>query len=115
QISNNLSQAGFVVSGAINQSGQGLSTTITNAPLGEYVVRFFDVPYYQTPPSQTNSLTSSNVLAFYGNYTFADSNTNGISDAWEQQFFGDVSSRPPSRDSDGDGFSDYAEFMAGTN
>jgi hypothetical protein len=39
-----------------------------------------------------------------------------MSDAWEQQFFGSVSpSRTRFTDTDGDGFTDYAEFIAGTN
>jgi hypothetical protein len=45
-----------------------------------------------------------------------DANANGMSDAWEQQFFGNVSpSRTQATDTDGDGATDYAEFIAGTD
>jgi Bacterial TSP3 repeat len=43
-------------------------------------------------------------------------NHNGISDAWEMDYFGAVTTnRTQLTDTDGDGMSDYAEFIAGTN
>jgi hypothetical protein len=52
----------------------------------------------------------------HGNYTFSDANTNGMSDAWEQEHFGAVlETRLPATDTDGDGVGDYAEFIAGTD
>src|SRR5262249_6067395 len=42
-----------------------------------------------------------------------DRNNNGLNDAWEMLFQG--SSLAPSEDSDGDGFSNLAESLAGTN
>ena len=55
-------------------------------------------------------------MTFTGKYTFFDANTNGISDAWEKSYFGSVTTnRTQFTDSDGDGMSDYAEFIAGTN
>ena len=116
QITNTLAQARFVLSGPVSRTGQGLSTIIGDAPPGEYRITFGPVPFYQTPPAQTQSLTASASLVFFGNYTFEDSNHNGMSDPWEQQFFGAVSgTRTRLTDTDGDGFPDYAEFMAGTN
>ncbi|MHB8521985.1 MAG: S8 family serine peptidase [Limisphaerales bacterium] len=116
QITNNLAQARFTLNGPLSQAGKGWSLTLSNAPAGQYILTFGDVPYYQTPPPQTNDLTASNILVFRGNYTFTDANQNGIPDPWEQQFFGDVSSsRTVTTDTDGDGMSDYAEFVAGTN
>ncbi|MBU6400900.1 MAG: fibronectin type III domain-containing protein, partial [Verrucomicrobia bacterium] len=116
QITNNLAQAQFTIAGPISQTGEGWSLTLSNAPVGSYVVTFGDVPYYQTPPPQTNTLTANSVLAFTGNYTFADTNHNGIPDAWELQYFGTVSpNRTITTDTDGDGMTDYAEFIAGTN
>ena len=116
QISNNIAQANFSLSGPISRNGQGLGVVITNAPSGEYVITFNDVPYYTTPLAQTNVLEANQTLLFQGNYTFVDANTNGISDAWEQAFFGGVSpQRTQTTDTDGDGLSDYAEFIAGSN
>jgi len=115
-VTKNLGQGTFTISGPKSQTGSDLVTTIPNAPPGQYSIRFSDVPFYQTPPPQTNFLTSSRALTFSGNYTFTDANHNGISDAWEQYYFGSVSTNwTPQTDSDGDGMTDYAEFIAGTN
>ena len=98
------------------QSGVTPSVTISNLAAGNYVVQFGDVPYYQTPAGQTNTLTDGGTVNFTGNYTFLDVNHNGISDAWEMAYFGSVTTnRTQFTDSDGDGMSDYAEFIAGTN
>jgi hypothetical protein len=115
-ITNNLSQAKYTVSGPISETGQGLGLTLSNMPLGQYVVTFDPVPYYQAPAPQTNQVTSATPVVFQGAYTFTDANHNGIADAWEQQYFGGVSpDRTQVTDSDGDGVSDYAEFIGGTN
>jgi hypothetical protein len=115
-ITNNLAQAHFALTGPTSQTGQGLITTISNALPGQYVLTFTNVAFYQTPPPQTNTLAASTTLVFAGNYTFADVNNNGISDAWEMSFFGAVSpTRTRATDSDGDGATDYAEFNAGTD
>jgi hypothetical protein len=98
------------------QSDVTPSVTISNLPAGQYVAQFGDVPYYQTPVTQTNTLPAGGAIYFNGNYTFSDANQNGISDAWEQYYFGSVTaSRTQRTDSDGDGMSDYAEFIAGTD
>jgi hypothetical protein len=116
QITNNIAQAQWTLDGPISASGQGWNTLIPTAPAGTYVLSFVAVPYYQTPPPQTNVISTTNLLVLHGNYTFADANTNGISDAWEQFYFGNIAStRTRSTDSDGDGMTDYAEFIAGTN
>jgi hypothetical protein len=115
QISNNLSHARFNLTGRFNHSGQGRVTVFTNAPPGTYAVTFLPVPWHQPPAPQTNQLDAGATVTFTGLYTFADANTNAISDAWETFYFGALTNRPPSTDSDHDGFSDYAEFVAGTN
>jgi hypothetical protein len=116
QITNNIWQANYILSGPVVQHAKGRTATITNAPPGLYVINFGDVLYYQTPPPQTNVLASGATISFTGNYTFKDVNGNGIPDAWELQYFGNVSSnRTAFTDSDGDGMSDLAEFIAGTD
>jgi hypothetical protein len=98
------------------QSGATPSITFSNLAAGNYVAQFGDVSYYQTPAGQTNTLTDGGTVNFSGNYTFLDMNHNGISDAWEMAYFGSVTTnRTQFTDSDGDGMSDYAEFIAGTN
>ena len=69
------------------QSGVTPSVTLSNLAAGQYVVQFGDVPYYQTPADQTNTLTVGGTVNFTGNYTFLDVNHNGISDAWEITLF----------------------------
>jgi subtilisin family serine protease len=112
QISNNLSQARFVLTGPLSRSGQGMNTVITNAPPGDYTATFASVPYYDTPAAQMKTLAEGGALVFQGNYTFPDANHNGISDTWEQHYF---PSSAPGADSDNDGVSDFAEFIAGTD
>jgi hypothetical protein len=115
-LSNNLHQATVSVHGPLNRVERGLVTVITNAPPGEYLFEFGDVPSYFTPASQTHVMTEGATLVIPGLYTFSDTNGNGMSDPWEQQYFG--APRPghlPTADFDMDGSSDRAEFLAGTN
>lgn len=115
-VSKNIAQGTFSLTGPVSQSGQGLSLTVSNAPPGQYVVHYDGVPFYQAPPDQTNTAAIGDSVLFRGNYTFADLNNNGISDAWEQFYFGSVSTnRTQTTDTDHDGMTDYAEFIAGTN
>ena len=87
-----------------------------SAPVGLYTITFDDVPYHIKPPPQTNTLGTNATLVFQSNYTFPDANSNGISDLWEQHHFAEVSpARTSQMDSDQDGLTDYAEFIAGTD
>jgi hypothetical protein len=98
------------------QSGVSPSVTLSNLAPGSYMVEFGVVPYYVTPGSQTNTLAAGGTLSFSGNYYFIDANNNGMSDAWEMAFFGSVSTnRIRTTDTDHDGMTDYAEFIAGTD
>lgn len=115
-ITNNLWQANALLSGPASLNVKGRFGHLTNAPPGEYVLEFADLPYYQTPTAQTNTLTSGGTLNFTGNYTFTDANNNSIPDAWEAQQFNSLSAqRTKTTDTDGDGLSDWAEFVAGTD
>ena len=115
-ITKNLGQGRYTLTGIIGQNGSAPLTTITNAPLGPYTVKFSDVAFYQTPPDQSQTLTNDGTVTFTGNYGFIDANLNGISDSWERYYFGSAgANRTQFTDSDGDGTPDYAEFIAGTN
>jgi hypothetical protein len=115
-VSKNLGQGNFTLTGPVSQTGKAPLTTITNAPEGPYAVQFADVTFYQTPAGQSATLTNGGTLTFTGNYTFIDVNSNNISDAWERYYFGLASTnRTLHTDSDRDGMTDYAEFIAGTD
>lgn len=115
-ISNNLAQARVTLTGPITRAGQGYGIDFTNLPPGNYVATWSAVPYYQTPPAQDIVLGSDDPVELAGNYTIPDFNDNGISDTWETQYFSGSDPVPTCQtDLDGDGFSDCAEFIAGTN
>ncbi len=115
-ITNNLWQAHYFLSGAAHLKGTGKSAVLSNTPPGNYIMEYADLPYYRAPAAVTNYLAPGGTITFTGNYTFPDTNNNGISDEWELAYFGVVSSNRTARtDSDGDGMSDLAEFIAGTD
>lgn len=116
QITNNLWQSIFALSGPSGRSGTGRSQLITNAASGQYIMQYGDVPYYITPANQTNTLAGGGTITFTGNYTFTDTNTNGIPDVYESEKFGIIDfTRTATTDTDHDGLSDWAEFIAGTD
>ena len=116
RITNNLWQAFYIMTGPTNRAAGGRSEILTNAPPGQYVIQYADLPYYQTPPAQTNLLAPGSSVTFTGNYTFTDINSNGIPDGWEAQQFSVLSAqRTMTTDTDGDALSDWAEFVAGTD
>lgn len=117
RVTNNLAQARFTLTGrGAIRNGQGISTLFTNLPPGDYALAWSDVPYYDTPLGQTRALVSGASLVMGGNYTFQDSNNNGMSDLWETNFFGSATpDRTRTTDTDHDGSTDHDEFSAGTN
>jgi len=116
QVTNNLWQSVFALSGPSGRTGFGRSLVITNAAPGQYVIEYGDVPYYHTPLPQTNTLVAGTNITFVGNYTFTDVNTNGLPDSYETSQFGSLdSTRTQTTDTDQDGLSDYGEFVAGTD
>jgi hypothetical protein len=115
-VTNNLFQARFTVTGPVTRAGSGNSLRITNAPPGTYSISYNAVPYCNTPAPQNQTLAAGGTVTFTGNYTFADANANGMSDAWETDKFSSVSpTRTATTDTDGDGVTDLKEFQAGTD
>ncbi len=111
---NNLAQASFALRGPVTVLGEGLTLT-TNLPPGLYVVTWQPVPFHETPFPQTNTLTMGVPLVVRGDYRIADSNGNGIGDAWETRYFGAVRVGYSGReDTDGDGVPDGVEWQMGT-
>jgi hypothetical protein len=116
QITNNLFQAVYALSGPSGRYGNGRWNAITNAAPGQYRIEYGDVLYYSKPAPQTNSLVAGGQIVFNGQYTFPDANGNGMPDGWESAMFGAITTnRTHNTDTDGDGLSDYAEFVAGTH
>jgi len=116
QVTNNLALASFTISGPTPVTGSGKTYKNPVAQAGDYVITWNPVQYYTTPAPRTNTLIANGQILFTGTYTFTDVNTNGIPDEWEQHYFREVSpSRTKSIDTDGDGATDYAEFVAGTD
>ncbi len=116
QVTNNLWQSVFALAGPSGRTGNGRWLAITNAAPGQYVIQFGDVAHYQTPAPQTNTLVAGNTITFTGNYTFTDANNNQLPDSYELAQFGSLDpARTQLTDTDGDGLSDWGEFIAGTD
>ncbi len=116
RVTNNLSQAAFTIDGPVALTAQGTSFVMSNAPPGTYTVTWNMVTNWNTPTPLTNTVVALGTTVFTGNYTITDTNFNGISDFWERTYFGSASAtRTQFTDTDHDGMSDYAEFIAGTN
>jgi len=97
------------------ESGNATNASIGNLKNGQYVVQFGAVPYYNPIANQTNTVTNGSTIHFTGNYTLPDANSNNIADGFEWHYFGNLSTnRTQFTDTDGDGMTDYAEFIAGT-
>ena len=118
-VSRNIASGSFTLTGPNGggQTGTGLVNVFSNSAPGQSTsCNSTTSPFFNTPPPQTNTLLASNTLILTGTYTFPDVNSNGMSDLYEEYYFGSVSSnRTRYTDTDGDGMSDYAEFIAGTN
>lgn len=115
-IINNLVQAECILTGPLHRRVRGSREVISNAPPGLYVIEYAEVPWYVAPSPQTNLLVSGQTLILEGHYSIQDTNGNGLPDAYELAYFGNLDPRRGSTtDTDGDGMSDWAEFMAGTN
>lgn len=93
EITNNIPLAEFILNGPVSRRGTGTSLLVTNAPPGQYVIEYADVPNYLTPATQTNHLSAGGLIVFSGVYIPATIDP----------------------DTDGDGLSDSAEAIAGTD
>jgi hypothetical protein len=112
-VTNNLWQSTFTLD---NTAHHGRFLVVSNALAGQHTVTFNPVPYYTTPAPQTNPLSAGGTVVFTGNYTFTDANTNSLPDAYEAEKFNAIAStRTQTTDTDRDGLSDWAEFIAGTD
>jgi hypothetical protein len=63
-------------------------------------------------------ISLTNLSAYCKTDRFApavDSNTNGVPDAWELETMGSLGSLSTTNDADGDGLSDYEEYVADTD
>ncbi|MEK7399272.1 MAG: hypothetical protein AAB116_20220 [Candidatus Poribacteria bacterium] len=75
-VSTNLAQAAFNLTGATNYSGSGTSWTQPNAPAGQYTITYGAVQGYTTPPSESKTFPSGGTIAFNGNYIAIPGNVN---------------------------------------
>ena len=119
QITSNLAQGGVTVTGVghdYSAQRQGSSILLPNLAFGDYGITFTDVPFYTRPDDRQITVSDSTPLVVEALYHFDDSNDNLMSDAWEIAVFGEISNlRDAHTDTDSDGASDYAEFVAGTD
>ncbi len=116
QVTNNVWQSVFALTGPSGRTGKGRWLAITNATPGEYVVQFGDVRDHHTPANQTNTLVPGGTITFSGNYTFADANSNSIPDPYELEHFNQLDPlRTQRTDTDHDGLSDWEEYVAGSD
>jgi hypothetical protein len=83
EITNNIPEASFVLSGPAYLKGNGTGSVITNAPPGEYILEYADVPSYVTPASQTNRLAPGGIIKFSGSYHSLDTDNDGMPDSAE--------------------------------
>lgn len=118
RISSNISAGNWQLSSdVLNLSAGGLIWT-TNVPTGyEYTITWEDVPWLITPKAEAKMFNQGQKsLSFEGIYTFTDTNGNNISDEWEEYFFETLFENGGEfQDADGDGLSNKAEFLAGTD
>ncbi len=67
-----------------------------------------------TGPGAGGSMVTSDTVVITRQTGSYDSNTNGMSDAWEQEHFGHMTGASPNADADGDGELNWEEYVADT-
>jgi YD repeat-containing protein len=90
------------VTATFNYDLAGRLTNATYHTVGKAITYTYD----RAGNMLTNAVTSVPI--------FADTDGDGMDDAWEIQYFGNLTHNGLG-DSDGDGLNDFAEFIAGTN
>ena len=105
----------------------GTTLVSARATGGDSADGYSSTPFFTPDGRKLIYLSSANNLTLAGNNyvqdlfyhpltvaTFEDTDHDGMDDAWERQNFGDLS-HDGTKDSDGDGLTDYQEYLAGTN
>lgn len=64
----NLDTATFIINGPASYSGSGTIWTVTDAPIGTYIIIYGDVEGYITPPGDTQTLLINGTITFTGDY-----------------------------------------------
>jgi hypothetical protein len=112
----NLHQGAVSLRGPLSLIGRGREVVVSNAPPGEYRFEYGDVPWHLTPTNAPRSVVEGETAMVEATYVFPDLNNNGLSDLWEQRYFGELLSGDGlGTDADQDGVADRLEYLAGTN
>ncbi len=109
-----LMQVGAVqIPGTLSGAPQQVRFWNYNGGTGQSYDFFFNDPAIITANASSGISTSDTVVITRqtGNH---DSNTNGMPDAWEQQYFGGITGADPQGDGDGDGVPNWEEYVADT-
>lgn len=74
------------------------------------------IPFETISTAATRASVMTRVMDFFdAGKGVADSNTNGIPDDWELEYFGSITGAVASADSDADGMNNLQEYIAGTD
>jgi Ca2+-binding RTX toxin-like protein len=68
EVSANIPEATFTITGPATYSGSGMSWIQPGAPVGDYTISYGDVGGYATPPDETLTLTGGGTITFVGLY-----------------------------------------------